>query len=45
MHLSVPHYIFEKYSEDLVMSEETNIDRYFEFVSKIERKLMEILSL
>ena len=39
------NYRFEKYSEDLVMSEETNIDRYFEFVSKIERKLMEILSL
>mgnify|MGYP000547095656 FL=1 len=39
------NYRFEKYSEDLVISEETNMNRYFEFVSKIERKLMEILSL
>lgn len=37
------NYRFEKYSEDLVMSEEINIDRYFEFVSEIERKVMEIL--
>ncbi len=37
------NYRFEKYSEDLVMSEEANIDRYFEFVSEVERKVMEIL--
>ena len=37
------NYSFEKYSDGLVMSEEVNSDRYFEFVSEIERKVMEIL--
>ena len=37
------NYIFEEYSENLELNEVKDIDKYFNFVNEVERKVLEIL--
>jgi len=37
------NYIFEEYSENLELNDVKDIDKYFNFVNEVERKVLEIL--